>query len=316
MGSNLPINSNVIIEAVTTSAGAANGITLVSTQLGNGDGFYIGGTVYIVSSTTTAINGQQREIIAYINQGGQGIVVLNSPFGAQVPINTDFQIISNRVVDIGSPLVSAYGYATTGGTTTSLTDANRTEGDNYWNGMVLVFTSGANYGLSSVVNKWLGSPTFLFTFSTILPNAVTANDTYVLCPITSSSNSGGGSVTYPITTYTTGSPFSLPNDTSNHVIFTLTPAASQVWRLDWVEVSLQNLVQNATVQFQKLTDGSNWETYSTVNYQVVSGGDTGVFQSGPIIIDNTSQYRVQIASVVAQGAAKNIPFRAYYTRLI
>lgn len=67
------------------------------------------------------------------------------------------------------------------GTTTTMVDAARTEADDFWNGQLLVFTSGSNAGLARVITDFTASSDTV-TFSPALPNAVSAADAYEIAP--------------------------------------------------------------------------------------------------------------------------------------
>jgi len=66
------------------------------------------------------------------------------------------------------------------GTTTTLVDATRTEADDFWNGALLVFTSGTNSGHTAAVTDF-DAASDTITFAPAVPNAVTT-EAYILIP--------------------------------------------------------------------------------------------------------------------------------------
>jgi len=82
-----------------------------------------------------------------------------------------------QTADLGG-LILTTGTAT-GGTISTVIDTSRTDADDYWNGQLIVMTSGAAAGQSAVIRDYNGT-TDTFTISPQFGSAVGSSDTYVV----------------------------------------------------------------------------------------------------------------------------------------
>ena len=68
-----------------------------------------------------------------------------------------------------------------GGTTTTLVDAGLTQADDYWNGSLLIFRTGANSGRTAIVTDF-DADSDTITFAPAVPNAVATGQGFALIP--------------------------------------------------------------------------------------------------------------------------------------
>ena len=80
-----------------------------------------------------------------------------------------------------------------------------------------------------------------------------------------------------------------------------------------MEFDIDALTQNAMLRIDKRIDGATFRTLS--EYTILSGSEAH-FVSEHFAVDNTSQLRVIIERFAAEGAARSVPYRVYYHRLV
>lgn len=102
----------------------------------------------------------------------------------------------------------------------------------------------------------------------------------------------------------TSGTYNHPNGVAEQTAFTITPAGPR--KVATVYLDMVNLTQNCTIRIKVRVDGVTYRTIETFNW--TTGMDDGVFFR-EVAIDNASNLQVTIQSVVAEGAARNIPYR-------
>ena len=424
MGLHLPLITDVLGRYVTTGAGAADGSTLVATGLAANDNDYQGMTVQILASSTARLVNQRREIVTYTS--ATGTCLFDPAFPAQVPNGTAFEVIRDRpqIGAAAGPIVAFQGVADAGGDADTLRDAALTQADDYWNGCLVIFISGANVGLGRIVEDFVAATDDLQMMRPF-PAAIAAGDQYVIVAFSDlappaddtadelfqqvigrkadvavqavgatastiavvkalKTNQGDPSG-HTLTTWTAkwgnlaqsfaawagdmsahaltsiaakwgnmtetllvvlgaradaavqdqtdasmharlkgillavanptivSATFTYADIAGEQTIFTVAPAAGQVWDLLYMEFDVSALTQNATLRIDKRVDGV---TFRTVTELTALSTDEAEFDSEHYQVDNTSQLQVTIERAAAEGAARSIPYRYYYHRLV
>jgi hypothetical protein len=98
--------------------------------------------------------------------------------------------------------------------------------------------------------------------------------------------------------------YSLPNDTNENDALTFTTNKKRRLRILF---DLNNLVQNIEVREYHKVDGTNYRQTSFKTW--TTDFDTGAKALEFDVVQMDCDYKITITSVVAQGAAKDIPYR-------
>jgi hypothetical protein len=133
----------------------------------------VGQWVYVSSNTTG--QGNLRPIAARAGN----LITVNTPWSPTLSADGTVRLItgSRTIGGVALSLAGGPGVADAGGTTTTMVDAARVEVDDFWNGYVIRFTSGANSGLTRVITDFVDA-TNQIVFSPAVTANVGAGDTY------------------------------------------------------------------------------------------------------------------------------------------
>lgn len=177
MGSVLPIRSDVIDYLTSSSAGAADGSTVIASAAGQVNDYFKGAIIQILASSDTTLVGERREVTSYAAATGSFLVGI--PFTSMVPTPTVFIVMGGSPSGSGSNTTSFTGIADAGSTASIIRDAALTQADNYWNGQTVVMLSGVNVGLIRTVDDFLAATDDL-VFANPFPAVVAAGDVYAI----------------------------------------------------------------------------------------------------------------------------------------
>jgi len=107
---------------------------------------------------------------------------------------------------------------------------------------------------------------------------------------------------------TTSGTYSLPNDVADNTAITIALATRR--KIHNIYLDLVNLVQNCTIRIKNEIDGATARTLDTVAW--TTADDDGIIIAGFVTDTDTT---VTIQSAVAQGAAKDIPYRVIWEQM-
>lgn len=298
----------------TSGAGAGDGSTAVDASLAGAVGL---GGLYLVLNPNNPITAEARQISSV---DGAGAATLTKAFSAQVPSGTPYAI-TNIGVGAGGTGVNTVSPAGFGGNIT-INDvignkedaAQYSVGTNpsemaYIKGLLSILGNPTAHTLTTFTAKWGNPPQPLATMlgdssghTLVGTNAKLGNLSL-----------GLNSIVQPLTI--SGSYTFTADTTIEQTLLSFIPSSGQVAILEYVEIDLNALTQNATVSVQKITDNANWRYYERVAY-AVGGGYTGVQFKGPFVVDATSRLRIRIVSAANEGVNRSLPYRYYYRRVV
>lgn len=129
----------------------------------------------------TALPNAAAEALGGLYTRGSGAGQINQQTNGQVDTNVS-RIVNdpNASLGLGKWLTVSRTGTSDSGSTTTMVDASRTEGDDAWNDAGLVFTSGANFGRMVLVTDF-DAASDTCTFTPAVPTGVTT-ELYVLVP--------------------------------------------------------------------------------------------------------------------------------------
>ena len=169
------IDSDVYLIGVEEGVATGGSMTtLEDTSRTEADGFWNGATI-------TILTGQNAGITRRVSSFSGGTFTFSAAFPHDISSGDKYRINAQKVVANAGDnaiyaVVGVYGTAD-GGTTSSFTDAGRSEEDDYWNNTTVTFLTGSNAGTTVTVTDFSAGT---FTFDPELSLPISAGDQYVI----------------------------------------------------------------------------------------------------------------------------------------
>lgn len=178
-GDVLSLSNDYLAVLTATVNGAADGSTAVASNAGQVDDFYLGDTLRIIAAVAQTYVNEEREITGY--NSATGTFIVDPPFTSQIVLGDVFAVLRARPILAGAsgPLVAVSGIADAGSTAGILRDAARTEANDYWNGALLIMTSGVNIGIGRMIEDFLAATDDIVLMADF-PAVIAAGDRYII----------------------------------------------------------------------------------------------------------------------------------------